>query len=226
MVGHTLLVLFLISYLSLPTLYPKMAALDPFPELTISGINCNSLNMSTTSKHNQLRKIYGITKLKTDLIFLSDIRICNRNLVSGIADITKTFSTNPYQSYNFLHNSSSNKRGVGILIKSDLCFSEELVIRDPGENYILVRARIKGTSLIIGAVYGPNNHDPVFFNNLKRDIRALGGHRIVLGGDWNCTYSNENVNHNLDCLNMVNLPNLRHTNLLLQMCDEFDLTDP
>ena len=49
---------------------------------------------------------------------------------------------------------------------------------------------------------------------------------MVLGGDWNCTYSNENVNHNLDCLNMVNLPNLRHTNLLLQMCDEFDLTDP
>ena len=25
---------------------------------------------------------------------------------------------------------------------------------------------------------------------------------------------------------MVSLPNLRHTNLLLQMCDEFDLTDP
>ena len=131
-VSFTLFVLFLISYLSLPTLYPNMAALEPFPELTVSGINCNSLNMSTSSKHNQLRKIYGITKLKTDYIFLSDI--CNRNLVSGIADITKSFSTNSYQSYNFLHNSSSNKRGVGILIKRDLCFLEELVIKDPGEH--------------------------------------------------------------------------------------------
>ena len=39
-----------------------------FPTLTLSSINCNSLNMSVTSNINQKRKIYGITKLKSDNI--------------------------------------------------------------------------------------------------------------------------------------------------------------
>ena len=157
------------------------AAGAEFPSMTFSGINCNSLNMSASSKHNQLRKIYGITKLKTDIIFLSDIRICNKNLVSGVADIKKSFLTNPYQSYKFFHNSSSNKRGVGILIKNDLCFAEERIVGDPGENYILLRAKIKGTVMTLGAIYGPNNFDPDFFANLSRDIRNIGGTNIIIG---------------------------------------------
>ena len=178
--------LLLIPLLPLPTFYPKMAiaaaAVADFPRLTFSGINCNSLNMSASSKHNQLRKIYGITKLKTDIIFLSDIRICNKNLVSGVADIKKSFLTNPYQSYKFFHNSSSNKRGVGILIKNDLCFAEERIVRDPGENYILLRARIKGTVMTLAAIYGPNKYEPDFFVNLSRDIRNIGGTNIIMGG--------------------------------------------
>ena len=47
-----------------------------------------------------------------------------------------------------------------------------------------------------------------------------------MGGDWNCTFSNTNVNENLDCLNMMNLPNLRHSNLLSNMCTDLDLIDP
>ena len=66
-----------------------------FPELSIASINCNSLNMSVTSKINQTKKIYGITKLKTDIIFLSDIRLCNKNLVSASNDLTKIFRINP-----------------------------------------------------------------------------------------------------------------------------------
>ena len=158
--------LLVIPLLPLPTFYHNMAiaavAGAEFPSLTFSGINCNSLNMSASSKHNQLRKIYGITKLKTDIIFLSDIRICNRSLVSGVADITKTFSTNPYQSYKFFHNSSSNKRGVGILIKNDLCFAEEQIVRDPGENYILLRARIKGIVITLAAIYVPTSLNRTF----------------------------------------------------------------
>ena len=47
---------------------------ENFPELSVSSVNCNSLNMSTSSKHNQIKKIYGITKLKSDVILLSDIQ--------------------------------------------------------------------------------------------------------------------------------------------------------
>jgi len=86
------------------------------PELTVSCINCNSLNMSSVGKQNQTVKLYGITKLKTDIIFMSDIRLCNRNLISCSNDISNTFLVNPYCSYEFFHNSSKSKRGVGILL--------------------------------------------------------------------------------------------------------------
>ena len=162
--------------------------LSNFPELSIASVNCNSLNMSVTSKINQTKKIYGITKLKTDLIFLSDIRLCNKNLVSASNDFTKIFRTNPYCSYNFFFHSSRNKRGVGMLIKSNITFSEEARVTDPEENFLLIRAVIQGTTVILGSIYGPNEYNHNFFNHLDTAIRDLGNFPIILGGDWNCTY--------------------------------------
>jgi len=45
------------------------------PELSFAAINCNSFNMGTVTKHARLRKFYGIASLKTDIVFLSDIRM-------------------------------------------------------------------------------------------------------------------------------------------------------
>ena len=50
-----------------------------FLQITISSVNCCSLNMSTVTSANQKLKIYGITKLKTDFILMSDIRLGSKN---------------------------------------------------------------------------------------------------------------------------------------------------
>ena len=112
--GARLLFLIFLFLSVIPTITIYMNQFDHLPPLSVSSINCNSLNISVTSKQNQIWKIYGIVKLKTDIIFLSDVCICNRNLVNGISDILRVFQINPYQSYNFVYNSSSNKRGVGM----------------------------------------------------------------------------------------------------------------
>jgi hypothetical protein len=52
----------------------KMQA-EEFPTITVSSINCNSLNMSNLGNINHKLKIYGITRLKSDIILLSDIRL-------------------------------------------------------------------------------------------------------------------------------------------------------
>jgi hypothetical protein len=78
--------------------------------------------MSAARKNNQALKIYGITKLRTDVILLSDIRVRNRNLVSAEEDLKNMFLNNPYGQYNLWFNSTSNKRGVGILIKKNSLF--------------------------------------------------------------------------------------------------------
>ncbi len=54
-----------------------------FPNISISAINCNSLNMSTVTKHLRIRKFYGIASLKTDIVFMSDLRMCN---TAGVTD--------------------------------------------------------------------------------------------------------------------------------------------
>jgi len=157
---------------------------------------------------------------------LADIRLSNKSLVSNYNNIANIFRTNPYGSYQFLHNSSQNKRGTGILIKNDSNFRELARRADPGENYLLVMAELKGNTIILGSIYGPNSHDINFFTSLKNDISSLGNFPVVLGGDWNCTISVNNIESNIDCFNMVAPPSLRHSNYLKLLCRELDLMDP
>jgi hypothetical protein len=93
-----------------------------FPNFNVSSINCNSLNMATVSKNVRMRKFYGILSLKTDIIFVSDIRLCNRSGVGDFGFANKIFATNPYGSYSFIHNSHTNSQGVSILVKKSLNF--------------------------------------------------------------------------------------------------------
>ena len=104
--------------------------------------------MSVTSKSNQIKKIYGITKLNKDIIFLSDIRLCNKNLILASNDCSKIFMVNPYSSYKFVFQSSRNKRGVGILFKNAISISEEARVSDPDNNFLLLHVTFKGTTMI------------------------------------------------------------------------------
>ena len=82
------------------------------PEISVSAVNCNSLNMGTVTKHTRLRKFYGIVSLKTDVIFLSDTRMCNKSGLTDMRFINDTFAVNPYCSYDFFHKLVKNSRGV------------------------------------------------------------------------------------------------------------------
>ena len=198
-----------------------------FPPLSISGINCNSLNMSDIGTFHHLLKIYGITRLKSDIICLSDIRLCNRQGVSNLSAISQTFLVNPYGSYNFVHNSHSNKRGVGILLKKSLNFTIMQEVPDPtGDNYLLLRLSYSGSEFILGCIYGPNEIIPDFFTRLEAGITSLGNLPVLLVGDWNCTFSSLPANLNPDILNSNSLPNIRHTINMNTMCNNIGLNDP
>ena len=118
------------------------------------------------------------------------------------------------------------KRGVGILIKNDLDVSVIEREEDPEENFLLVKITFKGKQLILGSIYGPNEVNPGFFHRLNRSLIKLGNSLVILGGDWNCTFATDPIETNLDCLNMNRLPNIRHSELLKDLCTEHNLTDP
>jgi exonuclease III len=195
-------------------------------QLTVSCINCNSLNMSAVGGQSQLCKIYGIAKLRTDIIFMSDIRLSTKNKISCSNEMTKKFSNTPYGSYDFYFNSSKNKRGVAILVKKNLNFAVLDRRDDQAENYLLLSAELAGKKVTLGCVYGPNSYDADFFANLERDIVGLGNSAVLLAGDWNCTYATEPVERNIDCINMTNTPNERHSILMRSMADRLLLVDP
>jgi hypothetical protein len=117
------------------------------PCISLATINCNSLNVSDLGSMHRLIKMYGIAKLKTDIIFISDVRLCNVRGVSNSLNISNTFRTNPYSSYECYFNSNSNKRGVGILIKnnSNVSILQELCGAD--DNSLLLKATYKGSVL-------------------------------------------------------------------------------
>lgn len=127
---------------------------DPNCDLSVSIINCNSLNMSDVSRRLQIRKLYSVCKLRTDIILLSDIRLSNKAKVSSVDDVSRVFHLNPYRSYKFMHNSSQNKRGVGILIANSLNFIVSEFYRDNNENILALLLNNPSTNeeLVVGAV--------------------------------------------------------------------------
>jgi len=175
---------------------------------------------------NQKLKIYGVASLRTDIIFMSDIRLCNAQGVPSSNEISQAFRINPYGAYNFFHNSHSNKRGVGILIKNNPSFTVSREWRDRDDNILGLQLSHSGVAFNLVAIYGPNKVQPSFFDNLRICIQELGNHPLIMGGDWNCTYSMANLDSNIDVLNMQNLPNLSHSKLLKKMCNDLNLCDP
>jgi hypothetical protein len=73
-------------------------------KISVSSVNCNSLNSSVASKNNRNLKVHGITKLGTDIIFLGDTRLCNKQLVSSENELTKLFQLNMYDGYDCFFN--------------------------------------------------------------------------------------------------------------------------
>jgi exonuclease III len=196
--------------------------------VTFSSIYCNSLNMSNTGSFNHKLKMYGITKLHTDIILMCDIRLSNSQNIPSSKQATLTLLTNPYGSYDFFAHSTRNKKGVGILIKKTSNFTVLGERRDAEENCLILHVRKTGTNLefLVGSIYGPNRHKPAFFENLRNLLRNDNGLPIILGGDWNCTLSCEPARLNPDICNMNNLPNKRHSDLLNSLCDDLALADP
>jgi exonuclease III len=176
--------------LSLITVIPVGAYSEPTKimksNLTFSSLNCNSLNCSIASKSNQILKINGITKLGTDIILISDLKLSTRNLISSADEVKKLFACNLYDSYDLIYNSQRNKRGVGILINKKIVLDIEDTFRDAEENTLLIKATYKGEKIIIGSIYGPNDTNPLFFETIKGKIQQWyerGAVHVVLGGD-------------------------------------------
>ena len=195
---------------------------NKFPKLSFSCQNVLSLNISTKSSKTDL-KIHAVTKSNHDVVILCDTRLNSLKQKAAVHDLSKKFRL---KGYDFIHNSKSNSRGVAILIKKNLTWAIERKIECQGDNYLVVSITISNKKFTLGAIYGPNHNDPLFFENLQRDVRLLNNEAIILAGDWNATWDSSPVASNIDVINIQNIPSKFRSEKIFQMARNLSITDP
>ncbi|CAG2238259.1 unnamed protein product [Mytilus edulis] len=80
---------------------------------------------------------------------------------------------------------SSKSRGVAILFKNTFEFKIHEETIDLMGNFIILDITIQDYRITLAAIYGPNNDDTSFFENIKHKISHYGNSSTVVAGDWN-----------------------------------------
>jgi exonuclease III len=127
----------------------------------------------------------------------------------------------------FYYHSSSNKRGVAMLIHKKLGLVPVSQYRDQSENALIVKFSVGGGGEVcLGSIYGPNSTDREFYNFIQNVLNENATVPIIMGGDWNTTWDNSHPPGNIDILKMARAPNNANGRLLRELANKFNLTDP
>jgi exonuclease III len=121
--------------------------------------------------------------LRSEVIFLSDIRMGQISNQKLNHKVSTSLIKSKLANYIFEYNSTSNKRGVAILIDKKLNPVIKDSFRDQNENILLVTVTINGGDVILGSIYGPNNTDRLFYRDLDIYLTKYAGLPVMLGGD-------------------------------------------
>jgi exonuclease III len=123
-------------------------------------------------------------------------------------------------------NSTQNKRGVAILVNRSLNCKVIQEFKDLNENLLLIKFEQAGEEFVLGSIYGPNNTDRTFYNDITNFLNRNGNIKTILAGARNTTWDNSPPENNIDIANMVRTPNMANGKLLKTMAEHFNLTDP
>ena len=190
--------------------------------MCISSINVNSFNVSQidTQQSKTYLKIEGITGKRADIILMADCRLSNKGDTIG-----RLFNLTKNGRYKLYTNSTQESRGVAIAIKATIYHEVLEEFRDVEENYIILKIKIQGSEILLGAIYGPNNNDVGFFEALKRVV-LTNGKPVILGGDFNTILDTRRGGENLDREGEGVVPNIQNSRFLNSVIEDGILFDP
>jgi exonuclease III len=171
----------------------------------------------STNCPTQVSKIAAILSLNASIIFLSDVRLNSDTQVPE-----NLFAPH----YDMHYNSSKSKRGVCILIRSNISYNIQNVYKDECNNILSLTISIDSIVIKVISIYGPNNNDSTFFKDLKNTLRDNRHIPCIIGGDWNLTVCTNDANYNIDTLNMLAPPSIIRSRLLAEICETYSLSDP
>jgi hypothetical protein len=189
-------------------------------KLTVSCINANSFNISTSNDQKFL-KVEGITGGGCDIILITDCRM-------GIhhREIEQMFRMVGNGGYMLYSNINSEKRGTVVAVKR----SSQIVVNECfniGNNRDATFLKVKrgNFEFLVGAIYGPNENNVNFFQGIC-DTVTREGLPFILGGDFNTILDQRRGRDNLDKEGGGGIPNCLNSDFLNLKINENVWTDP
>ena len=155
--------------------------------LRIGALNCNGLCTSLTKQSKILAKL---TKDECDLFILTDTRLTKEDVKnSPILFNLESYIVEPIIEKQ--RKKTSRKRGVLILKppKSEATLSQFIDKNDGNRGYIKVE-HPKSKPFYLAGIYGPNNDNPAFFQELVHDVLDSGDPALAIG-DMNLRLDNK-----------------------------------
>ena len=137
----------------------------------MSKIKITSWNVRGLREIAKIKQVLNrIRQLKCQIVFLQEIHL----RATEIDRLQKRWPGQvlcaPYSNY---------ARGVLILIHKSLPFQVANVIPDQYGRYIIVQGNIATHKLNMVCIYGPNDDNPTFFQNLFLTLSTLQGMHII-----------------------------------------------
>ena len=114
----------------------------------------------------------------------------------------------------------SNSRGVAVLFKNTFSFSVHKVILDDEGRSVVLDMSIQEKRFSLVGLYGPNQDDPRFFDDIKQKLIDIGNQDMIMTGDWNVV-----LDYKMDCLNYTHKNNQKANEAIHELMTFFDLED-
>lgn len=176
--------------------------------ITIFSQNCRG-GLSVASKRRDLFQY--IRAKKYNIACLQDVHI-NEKMESFIR------AEWGYDIYFSSYTTMS--RGVMILINNNFEQTVKRVKTDKNGNFIILDMIIQGKEITLVNLYGPNEDNPQFYENLLNKISEFENENIIMCGDWNLI-----LNVELDSYNYKHINNPRARQVVLNLIEEDNFVD-
>ena len=171
--------------------------------LRIAQINTNSLNCSDPAKMKA--KLISIINLNADITVLNDIRLSDKKHL-----IVNFLRNTERGNFDFYANSTKNSRGVGLIVNKKANLEVSILFKDDNENILITSIKKGENTFVLGAIYGPRQHEDVLFiDNLMNSINPYKNAPVILMGDFNLITSTSVPL--IDVIGSESIPNPRNS---------------